>query len=285
MDGDLIMQEGGECAPTPSNVAAKLAKQHLDKKYSENTDAFKERIVNEALADHQEKLAQRKARAFKRAEEGKGNQGHTGAGEVKSKDPEGVLAGFDPATAVVVVAKHGEEASSKQAAEGVGEHGGGPREKDKRKRGKRKRGRGGQGAKGVPDERPAGSVVVRDHPPKESRGEGNHRVPNPGLTFPSLERRFKLTWSRGWPLSTEPNLRGGTDNSNKPPGAARLGGTPGSPPMTALWATDDVSVRPPLSIADLRLTTQSFWALSLAHSSSSRSAFSASEKGIRIPLS
>jgi hypothetical protein len=82
--------------------------------------------------------------------------------------------------------------------------------------------------------------------------------------------------------TTEPGLHAGTNPLYKPPGAARLGGTPKGP-LNVLWTTvGDVSVRhPPLIVAPAP-TTPNFWALSLAPLSSSRSGFYISEKGIRI---
>jgi hypothetical protein len=54
---DAFMHEGRSQAPTPSNVAVKLAQQNLAVDGTENTEAFKARIVDEALEEHGKKLA------------------------------------------------------------------------------------------------------------------------------------------------------------------------------------------------------------------------------------
>jgi hypothetical protein len=58
---DAFMHEGGSQAPTPSNVAEKLAQQNLAAGGTENTEAFNAHIVDEALEEHGKKLARREA--------------------------------------------------------------------------------------------------------------------------------------------------------------------------------------------------------------------------------
>jgi hypothetical protein len=60
---DAFMHEGGSQAPTPSNVAEKLAQQNLAAEGTEDTEAFKACIVEKALEEHGKKLARREARA------------------------------------------------------------------------------------------------------------------------------------------------------------------------------------------------------------------------------
>ena len=46
---DEFMHEGGSEAPTPSNVAEKLAQQELGKADTEDSDAFRERVAVEIV--------------------------------------------------------------------------------------------------------------------------------------------------------------------------------------------------------------------------------------------
>jgi hypothetical protein len=55
---DEFMHEGGSEAPTPSNVAEKLAQQDIGKDGTENTEAFRERVADEIV---QRELARREA--------------------------------------------------------------------------------------------------------------------------------------------------------------------------------------------------------------------------------
>jgi hypothetical protein len=109
---DAFMHEGGSQAPTPSNVAKKLAQQNLPAGGTENTEAFNARIVNEALEEHEKKFARREARAAEKAEKAL-NKERGRADGVQGTGPEGAPAGVDPAAAVAFVVKPGNEASSK----------------------------------------------------------------------------------------------------------------------------------------------------------------------------
>jgi hypothetical protein len=184
---------------------------------------------------------------------------------------------------IAAIHKPGAEASNEPGAEDVEKHVGDAEERKKRKRGKRKRGRGGQGGRGDPDRTQAGPVAVRG-PLSIGQGTfGKCSIPDfdnrPNIS--SLERRGKLTWSNGWPLSNEQEPLAGTDNLNKPPGVACLGGTPRGSPLNVLWTTEDANGRPPLLIANLRWTTLSCWASSSVPSISLRKGSYGSEKGIK----
>jgi hypothetical protein len=126
------MHEGGSQAPTPSNMAEKLAQQNLAAGGTENTEAFNARIVDEALEEHGKKLARREARAAKKAEKAL-NKERARADGLKGTGPEGAPAEVDPAAAVAVVVRPGNEASSKP--QDVEEHVGEATGKAKRKRG------------------------------------------------------------------------------------------------------------------------------------------------------
>jgi hypothetical protein len=96
---DAFMHEGGSQAPTPSNVAEKLAQQNLAAGGTGNTEAFNAGIVDEALEEHGKKLARREARAAKKAEKAL-NKERARADGVQGTGPEGAPAGIDPAAAV-----------------------------------------------------------------------------------------------------------------------------------------------------------------------------------------
>jgi hypothetical protein len=218
------MHEGGSEAPTPSNVAEKLAQQNLAADGTENTEAFKARIVDEALEEHGKKLARRETRAAERAAKPL-NKEHTGADGVKSTGPEGAPARVDPATAVVIVAKSGTKASGKP--QDVEEHVGEANGKAKRKRGQRKRGHGGQGAKVGPDRQQAAPVAIQGRPTPAQREQGGPRIPDPDNrpNLLLLMSTGRLKWTRGSLASTGQSLHAGTNLLHKPPGAARLAGT------------------------------------------------------------
>jgi hypothetical protein len=130
---------------------------------------------------------------------------------------------------------------------------------------------------------PSKDVLSEPHVGTETVG---FPIPTTDLTFLYLVSRGKLRWTNVWLHSTEQGLHAGINPLYKPPGAARLGGTPGGP-LNVLWTTvGDVSVLTHPLIVAPALTTSSFWALLLAPLSSSRSESYISElKGIRILLS
>jgi hypothetical protein len=163
------MHEGGSQAPTRSNVAKKLAQQNLAAGGTENTEAFNARIVDEALEEHGKKLARREARAAEKAEKAL-NKERARADGVQGTGPEGAPAGFDPASAVVVIVRPGNEASSRP--QDMEKHVGEANGKTKRKRGQRKRGRGDQGAKVGPNRQQAAPVAIqgRHTPAKHEQG-------------------------------------------------------------------------------------------------------------------
>jgi hypothetical protein len=263
------MGEGDQNATAVSEVAKQLAKQDLEGGASETASTIIERITTEVINDRK-KVAKKFLRQSKLAKAGKLGKGpqqeRTGADGGGGQGLGGAPAENNPAADAVV-------------AEDVEEHVGDADGKAKRKRGKRKRGRGGHGTKSGPDRQQAAPVAVQGRPSGAPRGNGTD------LTFLYLVSRGELKWTNDWLHTTEPGLHGGTNPLYKPPGAARLGGTPEGP-LNVLWTTvGDVSVRhPPLIVAPAP-TTPSFWASSPAALSSSRSGFYISEKGIRIPLS
>jgi hypothetical protein len=155
---DEFMHEGGSEAPTPSNVAEKLAQQDIGKDGTENTEAFRERVADEIV---QRELARREAREARKAEKAL-NKERARADGVKGTGPQGAPAGVDPATAVAVAVRPGKEASSKP--QDVEEHVGEANGKAKRKRGQRKRGHGGQGAKVGLDRQQAAPVAIQGRP-------------------------------------------------------------------------------------------------------------------------
>jgi hypothetical protein len=116
---DAFMHERGSQAPTPSNVAEKLAQQNLAAGGTENTEAFNARIVDEALEEHGRKLAKREAQAAEKAEKAL-NKERARADKVQGTGPEGAPAGVDPAAAVAVVVRPDNEAFSK--SQDVEEH-------------------------------------------------------------------------------------------------------------------------------------------------------------------
>jgi hypothetical protein len=188
---DDFMHEGGSKAPTPSNVAEKLAQQDIGKDGTENTEAFRERVADEIV---QWELARREAREARKAEKAL-NKERARADGVKGTGPEEAPARVDPATAVAVVARPGNEASSKP--QDVEEHVGEANGKAKRKRGQRKRGRGGQGAKVGPDRQQAAPVMPsRDVPPQLSVSEGGSGFPDPdnrpSLLLPREQRKAEV---------------------------------------------------------------------------------------------
>jgi hypothetical protein len=94
---DAFMHQGGSQAPTPSNVAKKLAQQNLAAGGTENTEAFNAHIVDKALEEHGKKLAKREARAAEKAEKAL-NKERARADRVQDTGPEGAPAGVDPRT-------------------------------------------------------------------------------------------------------------------------------------------------------------------------------------------
>ena len=187
------MHEGGSQAPTPSNVAEKLAQHNLATDGTENTEAFEARIVDEALEEHGKKLARREARAAEKAEKAL-NKERARADGVQGTGPEGAPAGIDPAAAVAVVVRPGNEASSKP--QDVEEHAGEDNGKTKRKRGQRKRGRGGQGAKVGPDRQQAAPVAIQGRPTPAKREQGGPWIPDPdnrpNLLLPREQRKAEV---------------------------------------------------------------------------------------------
>jgi hypothetical protein len=193
-DGEeAFMHEGDSQAPTPSNVAKKLAKQNLAAGGTENTKAFNARIVDEALEEHGKKLARREARAAEKAEKAL-NKERTKADGVQGTGLEGAPAGVDPAAAVTVVVRPGNEASSKP--QDVEEHVGEANGKAKRKREQRKRGRGGQGAKVGPDKQQTAPVAIQGRPTPAKREQGGPWIPDPdnrpNLLLPREQRKAEV---------------------------------------------------------------------------------------------
>jgi hypothetical protein len=168
-DGDTIMGEGGQNAPSVSDVAKQLAKQDLGAGASETVSAIIERVTTEAIEDRK-KVAKRFLRQAKLAQTGKRGkvprQKPTGADEGNAQGLEEAPAANDPAADAAV-------------AKDVEEHVGDADGKAKRKRRKRKRGRGGQGAKSGPDRQQAVPVAVQGRPSGAPRGDWNRRIPNP----------------------------------------------------------------------------------------------------------
>jgi hypothetical protein len=187
---DEFMHEGGSEAPTPSNVAEKLAQQDIGKASTENTDAFRERVADKIV---QRELAKRAAREAMKAEKALNKERARAAG-VQGTGPEGAPAGVDPATAVAVVARPGNEASRKP--QDVEEHVGEANGKAKRKRGQRKRGHGGQGAKVGPDRQQATFVAIQGRPASAQRERGGSWIPDPdnrpNLLLPREQRMAEV---------------------------------------------------------------------------------------------
>src|SRR6476469_9115666 len=100
-----------------------------------------------------------------------------------------------------------------------------------------------------------------------------------GLTFPYLVSRGRLKWADDWLAITSPGLPAGLAYLTRPLGAARLAGPTGGPHHGPLWTTKDANAHHHLLTADRYLTTQSFWALLLGPSSSSRNGCYGSDKG------
>ena len=207
------MHEGGSDAPTPSDVADRLAQQNLASENTEDSASFRARVAEEIVArerakgnsgndtvfrNHvadeiiQRELVRTEERAIKKAQKARKKK-RTGADGIKG-GPEGTPAGVDPASAVVVVAKPGTEASSKP--QDVEEHVGEADGKVKPKRGKRKRGRGGQGAKVGPDRQQAAPVVIQRRPAPAQREQGGPRIPDPdtrpNLSLPREQRKAEV---------------------------------------------------------------------------------------------
>jgi hypothetical protein len=263
---DEFMLEGGSEAPTPSNVAKKLAQQDIGKDGTENTDAFRERVADEIV---QWELARWEAREARKAEKAL-NKERARADGVKGTGPEGAPARVDPAIAVAVVARPGNEASSKP--QNVEEHVGEANGKAKRKHGQRKRGRGGQGAKVGPDRQQAAHVAIQGRPAPAQREQGGPRIPDPdncpNLLLPREQRKAEVDRRLSGINRPKPT------RCDQPPAQAprrsRLAGTTGDLLPSQLRTTADANVRLPLLTADRPTTTRSFWALSLGPSSSSR---------------
>jgi hypothetical protein len=194
-DGDTIMGEGGQNAPSVSDVAKQLAKQDLGAGASETVSAIIERVTTEAIEDRK-KVAKRFLRHAKLAQTGKRGkvprQKPTGADKGKAQGLEEAPAENDPAADAAV-------------AEDVEEHVGDADGKAKRKRGKRKRGRGGQGAKSGPTDNrqpllPPKDVLPESRVTTETIG---FPIPTTDLTFFYLVSRGKLRWTNVWLHSTE----------------------------------------------------------------------------------
>jgi hypothetical protein len=162
------MGEGGQNAPSVSDVAKQLAKD-LGAGASETVSAIIERVTTEAIEDRK-KVAKRFLRQAKLAHTGKRGkvprQKPMGADEGKPQGLEEAPAQNDPAANAAI-------------AEDVEEHVGDADGKAKRKRGKRKRGRGGQGVESGPDRQQAAPVAVQGRPSGAPRDNGNHWIPNP----------------------------------------------------------------------------------------------------------
>ena len=86
---DEFMHEGGSEAPTPSNVAEKLAQQELGKASTEDSDAFRERVADEIV---ERELARREAQEARKAEKALNKERARAAG-VQGTGPEGAPAG------------------------------------------------------------------------------------------------------------------------------------------------------------------------------------------------
>jgi hypothetical protein len=155
------MHEGGSQAPTPSTVAKKLAR--------------------------------RKARAAKKAENALSKK-RARADGVKGTGPEGAPAGVDPAAAVAVVVRPGNEASSKP--QDVKEHVGEANGTAKRKRGQCKRGCGGQGAKVGPNRQQTAPVAIQGRPTPAKREQGGPWIPDPNnrpnLLLPREQKKAEV---------------------------------------------------------------------------------------------
>jgi hypothetical protein len=190
---DAFMHEGGSQAPTPSNVAKKLAQPNLAAGGTENTEAFNAHIVDEALEEHEKKLARREARAAKKAKKAL-NKERARADGVQGTGPEGGPAGVDPAAAVAVVVRPGNEASRKP--QDVEEHVGKANGKAKCKRGQPKRGRGGQGAKVGPNRQQAVPVAIQKRPTPAKREQGGPWIfdpdNRPNLLLPREQRKAEV---------------------------------------------------------------------------------------------
>jgi hypothetical protein len=112
----------------------------------------------------------------------------------------------------------------------------------------------------------------KDAPPRLSVSEGvpGFQIPITGLISSFLASRGRPKWTRGSLASTGQSLHAETNLLHQPPGAARLAGTTGDLPPSQLWTTADANIRLSLLTADPPTTTRSFWALSHGPSSSSR---------------
>jgi hypothetical protein len=190
---DAFMHEGGSQAPTPSNMAKKLAQQNLAAGGTKKAEAFNARIVDETLEEHGKKLDRREARTAEKAEKAL-NKERARADEVQDTGPKRAPAGIDPAAAVAVVVRPNNEASSKP--QDVKEHVGEANRKAKRKRGQRKRGRGGQGAKVAPDRQLAAPVAIQGRPTPAKREQGGPWILDPdnrpNLLLPREQRMAKV---------------------------------------------------------------------------------------------
>ena len=138
-------------------------------------------------------MPERRTKKARRAEKALNKERARAAG-VQGTGPEGAPAGVDPATAVAVVARPGNEASSKP--QDVEEHVGEANGKAKRKRGQRKRGRGGQGAKVGPDRQQAAPVAIQGRPTPAKREQGGPWIPDPdnrpNLLLPREQRKAEV---------------------------------------------------------------------------------------------
>jgi hypothetical protein len=104
---DEFMHKGGSEAPTPSNVAKKLAQQDIGKGDTEDSDAFCDRVAVKIV---QRELARKEAQEARKAEKALNKERvkeRARANGVKGTGPEGASAGIDPAAAVAIVVRPG----------------------------------------------------------------------------------------------------------------------------------------------------------------------------------
>jgi hypothetical protein len=184
----------------------------------------------------------------------------------------------DPATAVAVVARPGNEASSKP--QDVEEHVGEANGKANANAGSVSVAVEVREPRLAPTDSRQPLLPSRDVPPQLGVSRGALGFPTPIIVLTSsfLVIRERPKWTGGFLASTGQSLLAGTNLLHKPPGAARLAGTTGELLPSQLWTTADANVRLPLLTADRPTTTRSFWALSLGPSSSSRNVCYGSRK-------
>jgi hypothetical protein len=187
------MGEGGQNAPSVSEVAKRLAEQDLQGRASKNAIAIIERVTTEAINDRR-KVAKTFLRQSKIAKSGKLGRGRqqkqTKADEGGGQGSGGAPAENNPAVDAVV-------------AEDVEEY-----VKHADGKVKRKRGRGGQGAKSGPDRQQAAPVAAQGGPSGAPRGNGQIQFPGtdnkPNLSLPREQRRAEVDNRRAAPNGTRP---------------------------------------------------------------------------------